>query len=225
MSDLSGFPRQPPCKSGTGSALALALAMHALQPAFLFAGMQGPGRVPAGARPAAGGRPARSPMLSLTPHIADQPIASLVTAEATGPAAGNPHTTVVPHQKIARPVRARLEPQPAAHPLLTQHLRTRAVEVREVAQQANASADREHETRLIASPTIAGATLSDNNFFKGDSRTTASPGYADKVGRRVRANVVAPFAIQGNPSAVIAVTCSPNGALLSVTMRRSSGNA
>jgi colicin import membrane protein len=71
---------------------------------------------------------------------------------------------------------------------------------------------------------MAGGTLSENDLPKTDGSVAASPGYADKVARRVRANVLAPFDIQGNPSAVIAVTCAPNGALLSATMQRSSGN-
>jgi TonB family protein len=57
-----------------------------------------------------------------------------------------------------------------------------------------------------------------------DSGWAASAGYAEKVARRVRANVLAPFEIEGDPSAVIAVTCTPSGALLSVTVQRPSGN-
>lgn len=38
-----------------------------------------------------------------------------------------------------------------------------------------------------------------------DSGAAASAGYVEKVARRVRANVFAPFDIKGNPSAVIAV--------------------
>jgi colicin import membrane protein len=52
------------------------------------------------------------------------------------------------------------------------------------------------------------------NFRQPVDGGITAPGDADKVARRVRRNVVAPFDIQGNPSAVIAVTCAPNGALL-----------
>jgi colicin import membrane protein len=223
--DLTRFPRQPPRERGTGSAFALALAMHALLAAFLFSGMHGPGRAPAGARPAVAGRPAAPRLAAPTPHVPDQPAASFVTGQATRPAAGNEYTTVAPHHKIARPPRARLAPQPAAHPPPTQRLRTHVVEVSKGEQQANASAAREHETRLTALQTMAAAPLADNDLPETDRGAAASPGYAGKVARRVRANVVAPFDIQGNPSAVIAVTCAPNGALLSATMQRSSGNA
>lgn len=45
-----------------------------------------------------------------------------------------------------------------------------------------------------------------------DSGAAASAGYVEKVARRVRANVFAPFDIKGNPAAVIAVTCPQRGA-------------
>jgi colicin import membrane protein len=51
-----------------------------------------------------------------------------------------------------------------------------------------------------------------------------SPGYADKVVQRVRAHILATFSIRGDPSTVVAATCTPTGALLSVTVRQSSGD-
>lgn len=93
-----------------------------------------------------------------------------------------------------------------------------------IERQADRLADQERETRLAALQAMAGGMPSDNGLPRTEGGVAISNGYADKVARRVRANVLAPFEIKGNPSAVIAVTCAPNGALLSATMQRSSGN-
>jgi colicin import membrane protein len=90
--------------------------------------------------------------------------------------------------------------------------------------QAVTSADRGREARVAALQATAAEAMSEIGPPLTQHGGTASPGYADKVARRVRANLVAPFVIQGNPSAVIAVTCAPGGALLNATVRRSSGN-
>jgi colicin import membrane protein len=91
------------------------------------------------------------------------------------------------------------------------------------AQKADSSADGQHEERLAALRALA-ADVSSGNDLKPDSVAKASPGYADRVRRRVRPNVVAPINIDGNPSSIIAVRCAPDGSLLSATMQRSSGN-
>jgi hypothetical protein len=91
------------------------------------------------------------------------------------------------------------------------------------AQQADRSADQQHEEHLAALQALA-ADVSSGNDLKRDSSATASPGYADRVRRLVRPNVVAPIDIDGNPSAVIAVRCAPDGSLLNVAMQRLSSN-
>jgi TonB family protein len=53
---------------------------------------------------------------------------------------------------------------------------------------------------------------------------SASPGYLEKVGRRIRPNIVWAGETQGLET-VVAVRCAPNGTLLSATITRSSGNA
>ncbi|ESJ18644.1 TonB, partial [Cupriavidus sp. HPC(L)] len=53
----------------------------------------------------------------------------------------------------------------------------------------------------------------------------ASPGYADKVRRRVKPNIVFTEDVQGNPTAVVSVSLAPDGSLLSARLSKSSGNS
>ena len=49
--------------------------------------------------------------------------------------------------------------------------------------------------------------------------------YASKIRGKIRGNIVLPQAIQGNPEAIFEVTQLPTGEVMSVRMKKSSGNA
>ncbi|WP_340521160.1 cell envelope integrity protein TolA, partial [Cupriavidus necator] len=53
----------------------------------------------------------------------------------------------------------------------------------------------------------------------------ASPGYADRVRRRVKPNIVFTEDVPGNPTAVVSVQLAPDGSLLSARLSKSSGNS
>ena len=53
----------------------------------------------------------------------------------------------------------------------------------------------------------------------------ASPGYADRVRRKVKPNIIFSGDVEGNPAAVVAVSLAPDGSLLSARLSKSSGNA
>ncbi|ABF09549.1 cell envelope integrity protein TolA [Cupriavidus metallidurans] len=53
----------------------------------------------------------------------------------------------------------------------------------------------------------------------------ASPGYADRVRRRVKPNIIFGGDVEGNPAAVVSVSLAPDGSLLSARLTRSSGNS
>lgn len=116
----------------------------------------------------------------------------------------------------------RIETSWTAHAMPVQ--RSRPAVANSTAPQTGSPVDLQRETRLAALQAIAGEPLPESALAPMGRGATVSPGYAKKVAHRVRANVIAPFAIQGNPSTVIAVTCAPNGALLSATVRHSSGD-
>ena len=222
VSALTRVPAQPARERGAWSAFGLAVALHALLAALVLSDMQWPRSNPSSARAVVAGQLVAPPLASPAPRLPDQSTGAVVTGEATRLAADHEHASFAPRHILFRRIRARLAMSPPVHTLAAQ--RAHMAGVKKVEQQVDESADREYETRLAALQTMAAASVWGQGLTNGDSGTAVSPGYVDKVARRVRANVVAPFAVEGNPSAVIAVKCAPSGALLGVTMQRSSGN-
>ena len=96
--------------------------------------------------------------------------------------------------------------------------------------QAKAKLDKERSARLAALQGQAGGGtnssgdgLAKGGTGSGAGGTATSAGYAEKVQRRVRPNIVWAGETAGLET-VVAVRCSPTGTLLSATIRRSSGN-
>ena len=95
--------------------------------------------------------------------------------------------------------------------------------------KAKQQLDQERHARLAQLQGLAGDSAGGNGLAKsgtgsGSGGNAASPGYADKVRRRVRPNIVWAGETQGLET-VIAVRCAPTGTLLSATVLRGSGNA
>ena len=53
----------------------------------------------------------------------------------------------------------------------------------------------------------------------------ASPGYSDRVRRRVKPNIIFNGDVEGNPAAVVAVRLAPDGSILSKRLAKSSGSS
>jgi colicin import membrane protein len=70
----------------------------------------------------------------------------------------------------------------------------------------------------------SGNGLAKSGTGSGSGGNAASPGYADKVRRRVRPNIIWAGETAGLETE-ISVRCSPTGTLLSATISRSSGNS
>jgi colicin import membrane protein len=89
--------------------------------------------------------------------------------------------------------------------------------------------DQERRARLAQMQGMAGGEgstgegLAKSGTGTGSGGTSTSPGYADKVRRTVRPNIVWAGDTQGLETE-IAVRCSPTGTLLGVSVTRSSGN-
>ena len=220
---LRNFPLQSQHERGTPGAVGLALALHAALAFLLFSGLHWTGSPPASMRVAVTDRSAPSPLASPAPRNADRPVAP-VTGPVTPLTVAHDHSQVAPHHStIPHTLHAPRDAHPAAHVLVAR--RPHTADARQSEQQANETADREREARVGALQAMAGVTPPEIDRQQQDRNITASPDYVGKVARRVRRNLVVPFAVAGNPSAVIAVTCAPNGALLSATLQRSSGNS
>ncbi|SMG43791.1 cell envelope integrity protein TolA [Paraburkholderia susongensis] len=99
----------------------------------------------------------------------------------------------------------------------------------EAAAQAKKQLDAERRARLAQMQGMAGPPGSTGNGLgksgtgSGSGGNAASPGYADKVRRIVRPNIVWSGETEGLET-VIAVRCAPTGTLLDATVSRSSGN-
>ena len=87
------------------------------------------------------------------------------------------------------------------------------------AQQQKASQDA--RARAEAEANLLGQ-LKGEQAAAGRSRGLAD--YASKVRGKIRGNIVLPQGIQGNPEAIFEVTQLPSGEVLSVKVRKSSGN-
>ncbi|MGF6408636.1 cell envelope integrity protein TolA [Paraburkholderia sp. MM5482-R1] len=218
--DVPELPRRPvppPRERGTCRAFALAVAMHVVLAAFLFSGAHWQKNTPAGTTVAVADRSTLAPSWLPVPSVTEEPMRPAARDE-------NAHINVASQSEMHRYRQTVRQAQPAKRPRQAPAVRTLVGKAGEkAAQKADSSADRQHEERLAALLALA-ADVSSGNDLKPDTVATASPGYADRVRRRVRPNVVAPTDINGNLSSVIAVRCAPDGSLLSATMQRSSGN-
>jgi colicin import membrane protein len=206
MLDLTRLSVQPPRERGTCRAFALAVAMHAVLVAFLFSGAHWPKSAPAGTTAAETDRSTSAPSSLPVPSATDEFVRSTAREE-------DAHINIAsqPGTHRYRPAVRRVQPpKPPRQASLVRTLVARAGE--RTAQQADTSADQQHEERLAVLQALA-ADVSSRRDLEHDSATAASPGYADRVRRRVRPNVVAPMNIDGNPPAIIAVRCAPDGSL------------
>jgi colicin import membrane protein len=217
MPDLTRLPVQPPRERGTCRAFALAVAMHVVLVAVVFSGARWQKSTPAGTTVAVADRSTLAPSSLPVPSVTEEPMRSTARDE-------NAHINVASQPEMHRYRQTVRQAQTAKRPRQAPAVRTLVAKAGEkTARKADSSAAGQHEERLAALRALA-ADVSSGNDLKPDSVAKASPGYADRVRRRVRPNVVAPINIDGNPSSIIAVRCAPDGSLLSATMQRSSGN-
>lgn len=96
-------------------------------------------------------------------------------------------------------------------------------------QAARQKLDQARRARLAQLQGLAGDAPGGNGLAQsgtgtGSGGSATSAGYADKVQRRVRPNVIWSGPTEGL-DALIAVRCAPDGALLDARIARSSGNA
>ncbi|KVD83439.1 protein TolA [Burkholderia sp. ABCPW 14] len=94
---------------------------------------------------------------------------------------------------------------------------------------ANAKLDKERQARLAQLQGIAGGGSGSGEGLAsgtgtGSGGNAASPGYADKVRRRVKPNIVW-AGERDSLVTVVAIRCTPSGDVLSTSIRRSSGNS
>ncbi|WP_080427500.1 energy transducer TonB [Burkholderia ubonensis] len=217
MSTKYPRPIWPPRERGTARAFGLAVALHVLLAAIVLSSVRVSQHTLAGPDTVIAVRGAPLPLATSIPRMTRPASTPCVLLPTPGLMAANEQRPVVRHHRsiAVNSFRPHATASQLARAIATP--RDRPPKAMTVSSQAATVIERVRAARLAALQAISAMPLP-------ESRTIPSRGYAKKVARRVRANVVAPFAIQGNPSAVIAVKCAPSGALLSVAVQRPSGN-
>ncbi|KVG63248.1 cell envelope integrity protein TolA [Burkholderia pseudomultivorans] len=143
-------------------------------------------------------------------------------------------------QKLQQQKQAQLEAQQAAKAKADAAAKAKAEAAAKAKAEASARAkadaaakaklDRERNARLAQMQGLAGAGegggegLARSGTGSGAGGNAASPGYPDKVRRRVKPNIVWGGERAGLTT-VVAIRCTPSGDVLSVSIRRSSGNS
>jgi colicin import membrane protein len=95
--------------------------------------------------------------------------------------------------------------------------------------KAKAAADQARHARLAALQGAAGGGETTGTGAGTTGSATGaggngSPGYAEKVRQRVKPNITFSGAVDGNPAAIVSVSCAPDGTILSSRISSSSGN-
>jgi colicin import membrane protein len=211
-------PILPPAnKAGKRVSIALAVAVHLLLAGFLFYGVRWQTKAPdvvevelvrAVAEPAP-----VAPPVAVPPVPTPEPPPPAAKPEPK-PAPPPPKPDIVikekekpkPEPKPLPPPKA--EPKPRVDPFQEQLRR----ETEQLTQRKQADSAAEELTRMKAAQASA-------------ARNKAIADYLARIRGKIRGNIVVPPEIKGNPEAVFDVTQLPDGGIITVKLKRSSGNA
>jgi colicin import membrane protein len=204
-------PILPPAnRAGKRISIALAVAVHLVLAAFLFYGVRWQTKatdvvevelVRASPVPATPAPPA--PAVTPAP-VAEPPPVPKPKPEPTPPR--KPDIAVKDKEK-PKPL-PKVEPSPRVDPFQEQLKR----EAEQVTQRRNLeSAEREVAQKQAAQASAA--------------RNKAMTDYLGGIRRKIRGNIVVPPEVKGNPEAVFDVTQLPDGSIVTVRLKRSSGHA
>ena len=187
---------------GTLKCFLLALFMHLLLGSLLYYGVHWQSRTPAGVE---------AELWDSVPDIAQpQPVVQ-----------PNPESVVKPEENADIALQAQKRRQAAAA----------AAEARQAEQRERQAALKQQRQSELArlqamansAPTTGG--VGNRAGTGAGAGGAASPGYADRVRRRVKPNIIFTEEVAGNPAAVVTVQLAPDGSLLSARLTKSSGNA
>jgi len=210
---VSESPILPPRNTaGKRISIALAIAVHLLLAAFLFYGVRWQTKatdvvevelVRAVPEPAAVATPATPPV-----PVAVPPAPTVEPPPKPEPAPPPPKPDIAIKEKPKPKLPPKPEPKPRVDPFQEQLKR----EAEQLTQRKQAdSAAQEFAQKQAAQASAA--------------RSKAIADYLGRIRSKIRGNIVLPPEIRGNPEAVFDVTQLPSGEVLTVRLRRSSGNA
>lgn len=205
----AAYPYQVPQERGTLKCFLLALFMHVLLGILLYHAVHWQSRTPTGVE---------AELWDAVPDDSPQPVAQ------PEPEKPQPGAKPEPEQDADIALQAQKRRQAAK---VAEQAEQRERKTRETERQAAAKQQRQSElARLQAMAKSAPATGGAGSRAGTGAGTggTASPGYPDKVRRRVLPNIIFNEEVAGNPTAVVAVHLAPDGSLLSARLAKSSGN-
>lgn len=195
---------RPENPAGKRAALVLAIAVHLILVAFLFYGVhwqtQATDVVEVELVRAVPVTPAVSPAPTFEPPPEPRPEPRAETRPAP------------PKPDIAQKAEPKAEPKSEPKPRLDAFLDQLKQETQRLIQRKNsdaATADLEKEKAAR----------------EATARAKATADYLSRIRGKIRGNIVVPPGVPGNPEAVFAVTQLPGGEIISVRLKRSSGNA
>ncbi|MBL0166673.1 MAG: TonB C-terminal domain-containing protein [Propionivibrio sp.] len=228
---------QPPPEESNVTSLILSALVHLLLIAALFLGVQWKSRAPSSvevevwraapvAAPVAKPEPVAEPppVAKPEPRPEPKPVPRAEPAPTIKPDIAikedkKPKKKEEPRKEEPRKPEPKKEepkkPEPERRPSFDDELKR---DLKQAQQQKTAQDQRaraEAEANLLAQ-------LKSEQASAGRARGLAD--YAAKVRGKIRGNIVLPQAIQGNPEAIFEVTQLPSGEVLSVKVRKSSGN-
>jgi len=203
MSSPSPLER-PENPAGKRAALVLAIAVHLILAAFLFYGVhwqtQATNVVEVELVRAVPVTPAVSPAPAFEPPPEPKPEPRAETRPAP------------PKADIVQKAEPKAEPKAELKPRFDAFLDQLKQETQRLIQRKNsdaATADLEKEKAAR----------------EATARAKATADYLSRIRGKIRGNIVVPPGVPGNPEAVFAVTQLPGGEIISVRLKRSSGNA
>jgi len=201
--------RPPGNPAGKRISIALAVAVHLLLAAFLFYGVSWQTKSPDAVE---------VELVRATPEPPTPPVAvpPAPTPEPPPPAAEPAPAPPPPKPDIAikekeKPKPPPPKPVPAAAPRVDPFQEQLKREAEQLTQRKQAESAAQELAQVKASQAAA-------------ARNKAIADYLGRIRGKIRGNIVLPPDIKGNPEAVFEVTQLPSGEVISVRLKKSSGN-
>lgn len=211
MNTPAAYPYQPVRERWTWTSFSLALLMHILLGALLYYGVHWRSTAPEGVQ---------AELWEAIPETATPPEPVTKPEQAAKPVEEEEADIALQEKRRQAEAAAREQAQARQRERLARE-EARKEALRKEAQQSQHEASERHQGELARLRALAGGAGSATGT---GSAAGPSSGYADKVRRRVKPNIIFSEEVTGNPAAVVAVRMAPDGSLLSANLAKSSGN-
>ncbi len=199
--------RPPGNPAGKRISIALAVAVHLLLAAFLFYGVSWQTKSPEAVEvELVRAAPEPPPPVAVPPAPTPEPPPAPAPEPKPAPPPPKPEIAIKEKPKPPPP-----KPVPAPTPRVDPFQEQLKREAEQLTQRKQAESAAQELAQVKASQAAA-------------ARNKAVADYLGRIRGKIRGNIVLPPDIKGNPEAVFEVTQLPSGEVISVRLRKSSGN-